>query len=251
MLGKDDLLGPEDRFTTPAQAQPSVQPEWCRALTVQQQSVLLLAARGPDGVEKLSPCKAVQRAYRGTVLVAAVYGRPLKWGERGDSFMSLDDLDDDARWGTAVDAFFGTLDSLPAHYVKHMMHGAEILGYKHPDPKFRERWRAFYERIVVDMHLAPESEADMDRRLGDWGRQSWERDGGSPFVVEAEMTKFTCEVAIWREYAEALEATLLVERVAGKTGASPEVDARLAAARYAADPLRRQLPHDAAKMRMG
>lgn len=30
----------------------SVQPEWCLSLPIQQQSVLFLAARGPDGIKK-------------------------------------------------------------------------------------------------------------------------------------------------------------------------------------------------------
>jgi hypothetical protein len=68
----------------------SVQPEWCRALPLQQQSVMLLAARGPDGVTKMHPCKGVVVAYRGCVLLAAKYGRELRFGERADSFMSLD-----------------------------------------------------------------------------------------------------------------------------------------------------------------
>ena len=136
-------------------ASRSVQPDWCLALPLQQQSVLFLAARGPDGVEKHHPCKAVVRAYRGTVLVAARYGRPLLWGEHADTFMSLDRFADISLWGQDIDAFIDSGDSLPHHYRAHLMHGAQIAGYKHPDERFRERWSWLYERMVDDLLLCP------------------------------------------------------------------------------------------------
>lgn len=151
----------------------SVQPAWCSRLPLQQQSVLFLASRGPDGVAKDHPCKAVQRAYRACVLLAGKYGRCLLASDPGDSFMSLRDVSgSDAWWGRVRD-FFATIDSLPHHYLSHLMHGAQILGYKHPDAGLRARWHSFYLEMVDDLHLRPESEAEMDARLSDWGRESW------------------------------------------------------------------------------
>jgi len=153
--------------------QLSVQPEWCWYLPLQQQSVLFLAARGPDGVAKASPCKAVQVAYRASVFMAGRFGRMLEWGEKADSFMSLDVFAVPSLWNGAVDDFFKHGDSLPHHYLMHLMHGAQILGYKHPDKRFSERWFAFYLRMVEDLHLHTESESEMDHRLGDWDRRYW------------------------------------------------------------------------------
>lgn len=146
----------------------SVQPEWCTSLPLQQQSVLMLAARGPDGIEKHHPCKNVVRAYRGTVLVAALRRRTLEWGELADSFMSLDRISDDELWADDMRAYFSSVDGLPHHYQMHLLHGAEILGYKHPDERFRKQWSAFYLLGVFDLHLSPESEEDMDARLNDF-----------------------------------------------------------------------------------
>jgi hypothetical protein len=87
----------------------SVQPDWCRDLPIQQQSVLLLAGRGPDGVRKHDACKPVHVAYRACILTAAKYGRSLRWGERADSFMSLDLFASDdpfTGWKVIVDDFF-------------------------------------------------------------------------------------------------------------------------------------------------
>jgi hypothetical protein len=142
-------------------------------LTMQQQSVLFLAARGPDTAAKYHPCKPVVRAYRATVLMAAKYGRQLNWGERADTFMSLDVFADDAAWEVAVDEFFNVWSELPQHYLSHLMHGTQILGYHHPDRRFRERWHSFYLRCVDEYHLRPESKSDMDQRLGDWERKHW------------------------------------------------------------------------------
>ena len=154
---------------------PSVQPGWCQELPIQQQSVLFLAGRGPDGVAKRHPCKPVVIAYRATTFVAAKYGRMLKWGERADSFMSLDVFADDFKWTDAVDDFFDHYDSLPMHYLMHLAHGAEIVGYKHPDSRFRARWHDFYAKMAESLHLSMETEHMMDLRLGDWGREFWGR----------------------------------------------------------------------------
>ena len=151
----------------------SVQPEWCRKLPYQQQSVLFLAGRGPDGTSKTHPCKPVHVAYRACVFVAAKYGRLLEWGEKADTFMSLDIFADDAKWTQAVDDFFEHNGELAHHYLLHFYHGAEILGYKHPDPRFRARWNLFYLRACNAMHLPHETEEQMDKRLGDWERKHW------------------------------------------------------------------------------
>ncbi len=151
----------------------SVQPDWCRNLSLQQQSALFLGARGPDGAAKHHACKAVQRAYRGTVFVAAKYNRLLEFGEKADSFMSLDRFAERDLWSEDVEAFIDAADGLPIHFVTHLMHGAQILAYKHPDVRFRDRWKVFYSECVSKFHLNPESEQQMDLRLGDWGQSYW------------------------------------------------------------------------------
>lgn len=153
----------------------SVQPEWCLDLPLQQQSVLFLAGRGPDGIGKAHPCKDVQRAYRAGIQRGAKIGRCYAWGERGDSFMSMDLIADDAAWKTVTGEFFHHVDELPHHFLMHLLHGAEILGYKHPDPRIAGRWREFYLQGCTDMHLTPETEEQMDERLGDWQQAGWDQ----------------------------------------------------------------------------
>jgi hypothetical protein len=147
----------------------SVQPEWCLKLPIQQQTVLLQATRGPDGIAETHPCMDIQRAYRASMWNSARYGRQLEWGEVSvaDDFMSLSLFSDDHQWGVVVNQFFQRVDDLSHHFLRHLFHGAEILGYKHPDSRFRNRWISFYERAAMDMHMRPETEAEMDARLRD------------------------------------------------------------------------------------
>ena len=147
----------------------SVQPDWCLALPIRQQTVLLMAVRGPDGIGDPHPCKDVQRAYRASMWNAAAYGRQLEWGELSvaDEFMSLSLFSDDHQWGVVVNQFFQRADELSHPLLMHLFHGAEILGYKHPDARFRNRWSRFYLRAVSDMHMKGETETEMDARLCD------------------------------------------------------------------------------------
>jgi hypothetical protein len=149
--------------------QLSVQPLWCQGLPLQQQSVLFLGTRGPDGIGKFHPAKGIQRAYRATVFLAAYRQRSLKYGEKADTFMCLEAFGSNHEWEKVVKEFFQVIDELPHHYLMHLMHGAQILGYKHPLFQFSNRWLNFYLRMVEDMHLRPESVRDMDARLNDFG----------------------------------------------------------------------------------
>lgn len=146
----------------------SVQPKWCIELPLQQQSVLLLAARGPDGIGKYHPTKRVQRAYRACVLKGAYYGDVLPLDYIGrNSFMELVEFADLETWVKVVNTFFEYADDLQHHFLMHLIHGAEILAYKHPDVNYRTRWFDFYLAAVQDMHLTIETEAELDARLND------------------------------------------------------------------------------------
>lgn len=154
----------------------SVLQPWVERISFMQQSVLLTAVRGPDGIHKDHIAKVLLRWYRRCILFTAfdgaIYATPDQPG--GGSFtgpippgMTLDD---------ALDQYLRCVDELPHHYQLHFMHAAEIIGYKHPDPDIRAWWNKCYLRLVNDAHLYPESEALMDRRLGDNERQWRERE---------------------------------------------------------------------------
>lgn len=154
---------------------PLVFQEWMYRLPMQQQSVLVLACRGPDGIGKFHPSKFVVVRYRACVLKAAYLGRAMHVDEGDETtFMSLRGFTNDTLWGAQVKKFFEHIDELPHHYTMHLMHGAQIIGYKHPHPVIANRWRKFYVDCCHDLHVNPETELDMDERLNDWNREHWD-----------------------------------------------------------------------------
>lgn len=144
---------------------PSVLQEWVMKLPYMQQSVLLTAVRGPDGITKEHPAKEVLRWYRRCVLLGAFEGRaflspsePGGGSFTGPATRPLDQI---------ANSYFECVDELPHHFQMHLMHAAQIIGYKHPSPDVSLWWRRFYLYYVDSLHLRSESKEDMDRRLGD------------------------------------------------------------------------------------
>lgn len=165
----------QQQFSTHCPGNGSVLQPWVCQLTLMQQSVLISAIRGPDGVGKFHACKTLIKWYRRCVLIAAFEGRiftnPTEPG--GGSFTGpigswrviCEDWEGEIK--SFLDSFITARDELPYHYTTHFMHAAEILGYKHPDPRIRAWWLMVYHRMVNCLHLAPETEAQLDARLGD------------------------------------------------------------------------------------
>lgn len=160
---------------------PSVTQTWVQDLSMMQQSVLLAAIRGPDGTPKYGGgAKMLLRWYRRCILLSAMDGRVLAdpIEPNGGSFTgpSLDGYDDLDPWGDRmqvhVNDYLRNVDALPHHYQMHFLHAAEIVGYKHPDAAISMFWRQLYLRLVNDFHLHPETEAELDDRLGDT-RAGW------------------------------------------------------------------------------
>ncbi|SDX20968.1 hypothetical protein [Nitrosomonas communis] len=153
--------------------------DWVSELPLMQQSVLLSAIRGPDGISKCQACRAMIRWFRRCVLVSAfdgkVFNSPCQLGGGSFTGPSCNMQDYDGRfaldWETAmkpkIDAFLKAKDELPHHYLTHFMHAAEVLGYQHPDMRIRNWWFSVYSRICRVLYVVPETEVMMRRRLSD------------------------------------------------------------------------------------
>ena len=162
----------------------SVIQEWVSELSAMQQTVLLSAIRGPDGLEKYAAIKYLLRWYRRCILYSAMDGKVLDnpYSSEGGSFMGPSIKVTvypllSVQWEQELDSLVGEyirgLDGVPHHFQLHFMHAAEILGYKHPNERIRIWWREkVYFRLVKDMHLVPEAVLDLDTRLGD-NRDNW------------------------------------------------------------------------------
>ncbi len=150
--------------------------EWVTNLPIMQQSVLLCAIRGPDGMPKHHPCKPLLRWYRRCILISAFDKRPLlnPYERGGGSFTGPSYIHDDYHdWATCkemeevVDNFLNDRDEYNLHFFMHFVHAAEIIGYKHPDSTVAIWWNNLYVRMVHSLHLNIETKSEMDKRLGD------------------------------------------------------------------------------------
>lgn len=151
----------------------SVLQDWVHELTFMQQSVLISSVRGPDGIRKDHPVKVLCRWLRRSFLLCAfdkiAHNDPLE--HCGGSFTGKCQTDEVRGIDHAMELYHRYVDEIPHHFQLHFMHSAEILGYKHPVPEIRQWWNATYNMIVKDAHLYPESEEQMDFRLGDSEKQ--------------------------------------------------------------------------------
>lgn len=153
--------------------------EWTEDISMMQQTVLISAVRGPDGIVKYSDVKNLIRWFRRCVLISATDGEVLTnpYSLSGGSFTGPS-YSGGTKGGweypmcRVVDGYIRSLDAIPHHFQLHLMHAIEIIGYKHPDDRIRAWWYSVYLRLVADMHLSPETEETLDHRLGD-NREQW------------------------------------------------------------------------------
>lgn len=147
------------------------QQDWVCRLTIMQQSVLFAAIRNADGVEKRHPSKGLLRWFRRCILLSAFDGRALTDPNEpgGGSFTGTLSNIDGYAWTLrqAADFFIDARDGMSLHYYAHAMHAFEIVGYKHPDQDIRQFWFGVYVRMCDALHMHPESDMEMDARLGD------------------------------------------------------------------------------------
>jgi len=132
---------------------PSVLKEWVFTLPLRMQSVLMCALRGCDTARKDDASKFITRGLRAMLLNNA---------DPTNTFIVGEGIPD----AVYVKTFLWDLDSYPLHFVMHTTHAAEIVGYKHPDPKLRIWWTGFYKDLVKALHMNPETEGQLDVRLG-------------------------------------------------------------------------------------
>lgn len=125
--------------------------DWMGDLPWKMQSVILSALRGPD--TQYSPnLKKVVRWMRVTTQNNA---DPSHSYMQQEPLPSLDDIE--------KEVVFSNL-----HYVTHLLHAIEIIGYKHPDKGVAKTAREYYEGIAREFfHLNPETESQLEERLKD------------------------------------------------------------------------------------
>jgi len=141
----------------------SVLQPWVETLGLRHQGCLLSSVRGCDSVLKEDPSKLLVRMLRGLML-RSFDPKPSSFIEPAHSY-------EHRRLRERMQAVLSNHDHYPVHYLMHLMHAAEITGYKYPrdgidNSDLADSWKWFYEKLANCFHLQPETEEQMDRRLG-------------------------------------------------------------------------------------
>lgn len=117
----------------------SVLQPWLSNLSLKNQTLLLSAIRGPDGVAKNNKVKDVLKFYRACVL---------KEADNLSGFMDFHEPERDV-----VRKFVQDIEEYPLHWVMHFYRACAILS-REPDGDF---WQDLYFRLAARLHLNPQT----------------------------------------------------------------------------------------------
>jgi hypothetical protein len=134
----------------------SILRDWVAELPLREQGTLLAAVRGCDLTPKF-PLDAPERQ-----LVAFV-----RW-----TFMyPADEREVDYQPGSFMsrippaDFKPSCVGHYPLHWVMHIVHALEVIGYRHPDRVISYQCRCLYADFVKSFHLSEETFTEMRERL--------------------------------------------------------------------------------------
>lgn len=131
--------------------------KWVCDLPWMQQEVLFSAIRNCDSIASEGPHKTLVRGIRATCIKTA---KPK--GSFNARRSTIDEI-----CIAAYDFVDNYIDHIPIHFVTHVMHAAEVIGYTHPDREIAYGWLKIYLSIVMAAHLNPETKEQFLERLQD------------------------------------------------------------------------------------
>lgn len=135
----------------------SILQDWVMELGLRHQGVLVTVIRGCDNAPKHDPSKLFTRCIRAMILNA--HCGDVKKAATFIEWVDQDSLQE------RFENFRRNLDHYPHHYIAHVLHAVEIIGYHHPNIWTRGIWSNFYFKMVNGLHLNPETKEQLDERL--------------------------------------------------------------------------------------
>lgn len=127
-------------------------------LSLREQGTLLVALRGCDVAPKF-PLDSPERRITAAIRYAIC--------------LPFDEREVDATPGCfmisqpPMDVKLSMFEHYPQHWVGHIIHACEVLGYRHPDMEAGMKWFLLYAGFCRSMHLPPESKEAMTARLSE------------------------------------------------------------------------------------
>ncbi len=124
---------------------------WIEDLPWKQQSVILSSLRGPDtrycsNLKKIS--KWMRRITQNNADISSPY-------MEDETLPSIEEIEKEAEFCTV-------------HYLSHLLHGLEIIAYKHPNKTISNIAKNYYLGFVDKiLHLNPETKDQLEGRLND------------------------------------------------------------------------------------
>lgn len=175
--------------------------DWVTELPFMQQTVLISAVRGPDGMRKEHPIKVLLRWYRRCVLISAFDKKALTdpYHPGGGDFTgpyteevarkigtwihAMNNPGEPVVWdregsfGKVKSVYFDHVDELPYHFHHHFMAAIQIIGFHHPDLNVQLWWRRMHNIYCNKIHVTPETKESMMERLSD-DKDKWKKGEG-------------------------------------------------------------------------
>ncbi len=128
--------------------------DWLSDLTWKEQTVLVLGMRDTDASGS-KDVKSLTEWLRNVIL---------NGGTPNTSFIKVTTF----KGVLGIAQYYPmALDMLPVHFLVHLMHSFEVVGYRHPDPVMRIKAFTAYTDLCDFLHINPETEAEMTERLKD------------------------------------------------------------------------------------
>lgn len=132
--------------------------DWVAKLELRHQGGLLSGiVRGCDTAPKDDESKVLTRALRALILNTHCADP-----EKSASFIEHIEPQE---LRTRIENFCKNCDHYPHHYVMHLIHAIEIVGYYHPKLDYRTACRDGYNRLCNGLHTNPETKEQLDERL--------------------------------------------------------------------------------------
>lgn len=129
---------------------------WVQRLPLRYQGALLVATRGCDLTPKY-PLDSWERQLVAAIRFAVGFpADPREVDSEIGCFMQS---------SPPMDMKVSAFGHYPHHWVVHVMHACEIIGYRHPDVAVRGLWTELYTRFCTSLHVNPEQPDQLETRM--------------------------------------------------------------------------------------